>query len=156
MSDGETIQAQAAELNRVTVSLIERILAKYTAAVLEEMRAQIQRRDARIAELEVRVTTVQEEHLEDALSLERCLKTIRYLVGIGEKGRGRPMRECETAEQFLLHYVQEVELRAAALGEALNEERERSAVAPSTTLRGATTSGGSCMMPRGWKREEGT
>lgn len=39
----------------------------------------------------------------------RLTKTVRYLVGIAERGEGRPMLDDETAEQFVLRYVQRLE-----------------------------------------------
>lgn len=35
--------------------------------------------------------------------------TVRYLVGIAERGEGRPMLDDETAEPFVLRYVQRLE-----------------------------------------------
>jgi hypothetical protein len=39
----------------------------------------------------------------------RLVKTVRYLVGIAERGEGRPMLDDETAEAFVLRYVQRLE-----------------------------------------------
>jgi hypothetical protein len=45
----------------------------------------------------------------------KLTKTVRYLVGIAEVGEGRPMLDDETAEQFVLRYVQRLEQELKAL-----------------------------------------
>jgi len=45
----------------------------------------------------------------------KLTKTVRYLVGIAEVGEGRPMLDDETAEQFVLRYVQRLEQELRAL-----------------------------------------
>ena len=39
----------------------------------------------------------------------RILATVRYMQGIAERGEGRPMRDDETVEDFVLGYVQRLE-----------------------------------------------
>ena len=48
---------------------------------------------------------------------DRVVRTLRYIEGIAARGEGRPMREGETLEQFLLGYVQKLE----ALAEPVQE-----------------------------------
>jgi uncharacterized small protein (DUF1192 family) len=45
--------------------------------------------------------------------LDRVLTTSRYLIGIAERGEGRPMAEDETAERFVLGYVKRLEAELA-------------------------------------------
>ena len=40
---------------------------------------------------------------------ERVMQTLRYLQGIAERGEGRPMRDDETLECFILGYVKKLE-----------------------------------------------
>ena len=52
-----------------------------------------------------------------AWSLDECdrvMRTLHYLIGIAERGEGRTMRDDETAEAFVLAYVQKLEAVAAA------------------------------------------
>lgn len=41
--------------------------------------------------------------------VDRLLKTVKYLIGIAERGDGRAMRDDETTEQFVLGYVKRLE-----------------------------------------------
>lgn len=50
-----------------------------------------------------------ERDTELAEGVLKLTKTVRYLVGIAERGEGRPMRADETAEQFVLGYVKKLE-----------------------------------------------
>lgn len=53
--------------------------------------------------------------VRETWSAEQCaqvLATLRYIQGIAERGEGRPMREDETLEQFLLGYVKRLEVSA--------------------------------------------
>ena len=58
-------------------------------------------------------------------TLEQCdrvIRTLRYIEGIAARGEGRPMREDETLEQFILGYVQKLEAgQPAALAEPVQE-----------------------------------
>jgi hypothetical protein len=49
------------------------------------------------------------EDKELAAGVLRLTGTIRYLVGIAERGEGRSIRHDETVESFVLHYVQRLE-----------------------------------------------
>ena len=56
---------------------------------------------------------VVEQPLKDQLvdwpEVDRLLKTVKYLIGIAERGTVRKMRDDETVEQFVLSYVQALE-----------------------------------------------
>lgn len=45
----------------------------------------------------------------DAATMLRLIKTIKYLVGIAERGEGRKIADDETPEQFVLGYVKRLE-----------------------------------------------
>ncbi len=47
--------------------------------------------------------------LEYAEWVQRLLATIKYVVGIAERGEGRQQRDDETTEQFVLGYVKRIE-----------------------------------------------
>lgn len=51
------------------------------------------------------------EALEMARGIERLTATVRYLVGIAERGEGRKIAGNETVEQFVLGYVKKLESR---------------------------------------------
>lgn len=53
--------------------------------------------------------------IADAAPIDRLLKTLRYLIGIAERGEGRKIRDDETIEQFVLGYVKRLEAGEAAL-----------------------------------------
>ena len=61
----------------------------------------------------------------DAATMLRLIKTIKYLVGIAERGEGRKIADDETPEQFVLGYVKRLEQTnpdaRAALRERLGE-----------------------------------
>lgn len=51
-----------------------------------------------------------EDQLVDWPEVDRLLKTVKYLIGIAERGSGRKMRnDDETVEQFVLSYVRSLE-----------------------------------------------
>lgn len=61
---------------------------------------------ARIVDSEMSLRAENADLLTD---LDRVLTTLRYLIGIAERGEGRPMAEDETAELFVLGYVKRLE-----------------------------------------------
>jgi hypothetical protein len=62
------------------------------------------------------------EDKELAAGVLRLTGTIRYLVGIAERGEGRSIRHDETVESFVLHYVQRLEQgRPAIIAECARE-----------------------------------
>lgn len=63
------------------------------------------------------------ERKVDAESILRLLTTVKYLVGIAERGRGEHIDDTETAEQFVLCYVRQLESTVATL-KAERKERE--------------------------------
>lgn len=63
-------------------------------------------------------------------TMDECaqvIKTMRYIQGIAERGQGRPMRDDETLESFVLGYVKQLEAAPPALAAepALVAEFER-------------------------------
>lgn len=52
------------------------------------------------------------EH-KDANDMLRLIETVKYLIGIAERGEGRTIRDDETAEQFVLGYVKRLETTIA-------------------------------------------
>jgi hypothetical protein len=61
------------------------------------------------------------EDKELAAGVLRLTGTIRYLVGIAERGEGRSIRHDETVESFVLHYVQRLEQGRPAIIEGEGE-----------------------------------
>ena len=59
------------------------------------------------------ITRLRAENTELLTDLDRVLTTLRYLIGIAERGAGRPMAEDETAESFVLGYVKRLEAELA-------------------------------------------
>lgn len=59
--------------------------------------------------VEDRVAAVPQPQVVDWPEVSRLLETVKYLIGIAERGAGRKMREDETTEQFVLGYVQSLE-----------------------------------------------
>lgn len=55
------------------------------------------------------VTAQKTDDEELANGVLKLTATVRYLVGIAERGEGRPMLDDETAEPFVLRYVQRLE-----------------------------------------------
>lgn len=53
---------------------------------------------------------------KEAQDMLRLIETVKYMIGIAERGEGRKIRDNETAEQFVLGYVKRLEnaLRMAA------------------------------------------
>lgn len=69
----------------------------------------------------------------DAATMLRLIKTIKYLVGIAERGEGRKIADDETPEQFVLGYVKRLEqtnqdARAERLEKALKDIRSLSSI----------------------------
>ena len=61
--------------------------------------------------------------VQETWPLELCAKTVAtltYIRGIAERGEGRPMRDDETLDQFLLGYVRRLE--APAVGSHTQEQ----------------------------------
>lgn len=57
---------------------------------------------------------------------DRLLKSVRYMQGIAERGEGRPMRDDETVEDFVLGYVKRLEaVQAPAVVAVSLTDRER-------------------------------
>lgn len=46
---------------------------------------------------------------QEARDMLRLIDTVKYLIGIAERGEGRSIRDDETAEQFVLGYVKRLE-----------------------------------------------
>lgn len=67
--------------------------------------------------------------VQETWSAEQCaqvLRALRYIQGIAERGEGRPMRDNESLEEFLLGYVQRLERKApAAQADLRDAERYR-------------------------------
>ena len=59
------------------------------------------------------------ENTQYAKDTLRLLETIKYLVGIAERGTGTIWSESTTAEQFVLGYVKRLETRIAELEQDL-------------------------------------
>jgi hypothetical protein len=51
---------------------------------------------------------------EDWVEVDRLLKTLRYIIGIAERGEGRKCGEDESPEQFVLEYVKKLEAPRAS------------------------------------------
>ena len=69
--------------------------------------------------LRQRVKELEAECIHWANDADRMLKTIRYLIGIAERGEGRPILDNEKCESFVLGYVKRIEAeRDAAVKEA--------------------------------------
>jgi hypothetical protein len=57
--------------------------------------------------------SLRQQLAESDKSTLRLLETIKYLVGIAERGEGRKLFDEETAEQFVLDYVKRIEQQLA-------------------------------------------
>ena len=64
---------------------------------------------------------------------EKTLSTLTYIRGIAERGEGRPMRDDETLEQFLLGYVKRLEAPAVQADQSEHHLEMVNAPAPSVT-----------------------
>ncbi len=66
--------------------------------------------------------------VQETWHAEQCaqvLRALRYIQGIAERGEGRPMRDNESLEEFLLGYVQRLERKAPAVQADLVKDAER-------------------------------
>jgi hypothetical protein len=66
---------------------------------------------------------VTKERDEDAESILRLIKTVRYMTGIAERGEGKPCPDDVLPERFLLEYVIKLEGMEAEL--AASQAREQ-------------------------------
>lgn len=84
------------------------------ARTIEALRQQVAKAETRSADLEMQFKSDMETTL-------RLLGTIKYLIGIAERGEGREIRGDETAEKFVLGYVKKIEAENAVLREEIRE-----------------------------------
>ena len=100
--------------NTITMprSVLEQALEHLTCAVDEPVREALraaldQSQDH--CEQYLDMVPVEATQSVDWPEVDRLLKTVKYLIGIAERGSGREMRNDETVEQFVLSYVQSLE-----------------------------------------------
>ena len=93
-------------------------MSALSAAASDEDGDIIQNLQARVADLEAQLYAVgaggvgnmEQPQCVDWPEVDRLLKTVKYLIGIAERGSGRKMRnDDETVEQFVLSYVRSLE-----------------------------------------------
>lgn len=99
-------QAEIAELKR-QVTRARRVSLEFLARA-ERAEKERDRAATRCADLEM-------QFKKDMETTLRLLATIKYLIGIAERGEGREIRGDETAEQFVLGYVKKLESERDAL-----------------------------------------
>jgi len=61
----------------------------------------------------LRHAKTQSEH--DALAMMKLIKDLRYISGIAERGRGRPIEDGERVTEFVLEYVKSIEAEVERL-----------------------------------------
>lgn len=83
------------------------------AAMIEYARANVARAvaplQAEIERLQAALKSRTYEPDVDAATMLRLIKTIKYFVGIAERGEGRKIADKETPEQFVLGYIKRLE-----------------------------------------------
>lgn len=92
-------------------------MSAFSAAAQDEDGDIIKTLQARVADLEAQLYAVgaggvgnmEQPQSVDWPEVDRLLKTVKYLIGIAERGAGRKMRNDETVEQFVLSYVRSLE-----------------------------------------------
>lgn len=93
-------------------------MSALSAAASDEDGDIIKTLQARVADLEAQLYAVgaggvgnmEQPQCVDWPEVDRLLKTVKYLIGIAERGSGRKMRnDDETVEQFVLSYVRSLE-----------------------------------------------
>jgi hypothetical protein len=65
----------------------------------------------------------------DVEEVDRLLKTIKYIIGIAERGEGRAIREDETVEAFVLGYVKKLQSAKSSEDKAMPQEHFNSTIA---------------------------
>lgn len=65
----------------------------------------------------------------------RLIQTIRYLIGIAERGEGRKVRDDETAEEIVLGYVKRIERELAEAQAEIQEQARLLGISGSTEAK---------------------
>lgn len=115
------LEALKGETNHNVIFGIFETVGKQIERELAEAEALNRRAAADLLEMEGRLIKAATPLFADAELAQGVLtltKTVRYLVGIAERGEGRAMGGDETAEQFVLRYVQRLE-KAAPLSASM-------------------------------------
>lgn len=120
----EDAEAEVASTQRTALEAIAE--SQKLHAEIERLNGYIQKANMDVTEayikhntLQTKVKRLNTEKKKDADTMLRLIADIRYVAGIAERGRGKPLQDAEKFTDCVLNYVKSLEARVNAMEERL-------------------------------------